>query len=87
MAEILLPSDGENGAERLSLLDHLRDMIAEAENAGMHHCPIGTVEREHYDRLIDQEAVLARNAKNIRTTTLREFLTTGDVVPRFDNPS
>ena len=85
MAEILLPSDGENGAERRTLLDHVRDMIVEAENAEMHHCSQGTVERDHYDKLIEQERLLANNAKVIRIQTLAEA--TRDVVPRFGSPS
>ncbi len=36
----------------------LQDLIGEAENAQWHHLPPGTVEREHYDRLVQLEARL-----------------------------
>ena len=49
------------------MLQDLRDMIAAAENEGWHHQPIGTIERQHYDRLVESERRNSNAAKENRT--------------------
>ena len=68
----MLQSPGENGAERPSSLDEIRMMIAEGENEGWHHCGVGTIERDHYDSLLNIE----RRMSNAQATVQRTVYTT-----------
>ena len=36
----------------LKVLQQLQEAIREAENQGWHHCPPGSLEGDHYDRLV-----------------------------------
>ena len=51
------PTDLKGGV--MPMLEELRTAIAEAENLGWHHQPNGTLERDHYDLLVDKEERLA----------------------------
>ena len=68
---------GEDGAERPSALELLREMIASAENLQWHHCPAGTVERDKYDKYVQLErayvAAEKRKPKTFVTKTQKQL--------------
>ena len=41
----------------------LRDMVAELENMEFHHSPLGSKERDHYDRVVALEEKVSAQAK------------------------
>ena len=43
--------DGRETDDPSELLETLMEALREAENLGWHHCPPGTLEGDHYDRL------------------------------------
>ena len=62
-------SDFLNG----NALDDLREAIRQAENLDFHHAAAGTLEGDHYARLVSLERRLNDNAaKTIRPPTSRE---------------
>ncbi len=54
--------------DRSNRIDCLAEAIREAENLGFHHCPIGTVEGDHYTALI--EAVDKEGMNDYQSTYL-----------------
>jgi len=84
----MVESSGDNGAERLpsAELDDLREMIRELENLGFHHSPMGTIERTHYDRVVEMEVILAKRESGPRTfvtRTQRQIAHADRMVQRF----
>ncbi len=43
---------GEDGAERPSALDQALEMLRQAEELNFHHSPSGTLEGDHYERIV-----------------------------------
>ena len=60
MDKFVLKSRGYNGARQRDLLDKAQGLLLEAEELGFHHCPPGTPEGDHYDRLREVCEALGR---------------------------